>query len=114
MNSYAMEDPIQDLIALGYANLLDIEAHSYGFPLILFRSPETQGWGTLDYAFASETLQSQVTGATVWHINSDEPIYIDYNTEYKPDEILDDVYLPDPYRASDHDPVIVGLSLSSD
>lgn len=113
-NAYAMEDPIQDLIALGYANLIDIEEHSYGFPLILGRSPETQGWGTLDYAFASETLQIQVSGATVWHINSDEPIYVDYNTEYKPEEILDDVYLPDAYRASDHDPVVVELSLGSD
>ncbi len=113
-NAYAMEDPIQDLIALGYANLLDIEAHSYGFPLILGRSPETQGWGTLDYAFASETLVSQVSAATVLHINSDEPIYIDYNLEHKPDDLLEDLYQADSYRASDHDPVIVGLSLGND
>ena len=43
--------------------------------------------------------------ATVWHINTDEPSVIDYNTEYKPE----DLYTPTPYRASDHDPVIVGF-----
>lgn len=113
-NAYAMEDPIQDLIALGYTNLSDTVAHSYGFPLSLGQAPETQGWGTLDYAFASESLQAQVTGAIEWHINSDEPIYIDYNLEFKPEEIIGTLYLPDPYRASDHDPIVVGLNLGSD
>ncbi|MEO1287363.1 MAG: ExeM/NucH family extracellular endonuclease, partial [Chloroflexota bacterium] len=113
-NAYAMEDPIQDLIALGYANLSDSDAHSFGFPLALGQSPETQGWGTLDYAFANASLASQVTDAIEWHINSDEPIYIDYNLEYKPEEVIETLYLPDAYRASDHDPIVVGLSLSSE
>lgn len=112
-NAYAMEDPIQDLIIAGYVNLQDEFAHSYGFPLILGRSPETQGWGTLDYAFANEALQAQVTGTIIVHINSDEPTYIDYNEEYKPEELLDSLYSPDSYRASDHDPVLVGLTLGS-
>jgi len=111
-NSYAMEDPIQDMIALGYANLNDRFAHSYGFPLALGESPETQGWGTLDYVFANETLQAQVTGSQVVHINADEPVYIDYNIEFKPEEIADAMYTPDAYRASDHDPIIVGLDLT--
>lgn len=113
-NAYAMEDPIQDLALLGYDNLLDLTTHSYGFPLALGASPETQAWGTLDYAFANESLQSQVAGALVVNINADEPIYIDYNLEYKPEEILADLYRPDGYRASDHDPVLVGLSLRSE
>jgi hypothetical protein len=50
-----------------------------------------------------------VTGATEWHINTDEPSVIDYNLEYKPQ----DLYTPTPYRASDHDPVIVGLELDA-
>ena len=112
-NAYAMEDPILDLIAAGYVNLQDEFAHSYGFPLALGQSPETQGWGTLDYAFANEALLAQVTGTMIVHINSDEPIYIDYNEEWKPEELLDSLYSPDAYRASDHDPVLVGLTLGS-
>lgn len=110
-NAYAMEDPIQYLDTVGFANLIDISDHSYGFPLILGRSPETQGWGTLDYALANASMQAQITGATVLHINADEPIYIDYNTEFKPEERADNLYLPDAYRASDHDPIVVGVSL---
>jgi uncharacterized repeat protein (TIGR01451 family) len=52
-------------------------------------------------------LTGQVTGATEWHINADEPSVIDYNVEYKPQ----DFYAPDAYRSSDHDPVVVGLNL---
>jgi predicted extracellular nuclease len=48
-----------------------------------------------------------VTGTTIWHINTDEPSVIDYNMEFKPQ----DLYTPTPYRASDHDPVIVSLDL---
>ena len=42
---------------------------------------------------------------TIWHTNADEPSVIDYNLEYKPQ----DLYAPTPYRASDHDMVVVGL-----
>ena len=44
-------------------------------------------------------------GVTVWHINADEPSVLDYNTEFK----TQDLYAPTPYRSSDHDPVVVGL-----
>lgn len=110
-NAYAMEDPIQYLSSVGYTNLMGTLDHSYGFPLILGRSPETQGWGTLDYALANASLQSQITGAIAWHINADEPIVIDYNLEFKAEELIASLYLPDPYRASDHDPIIVGVNL---
>ena len=49
----------------------------------------------------------QVMGVTVWHINADEPTVLDYNTEFK----TQDLYAPTPYRSSDHDPVVVGLRL---
>jgi predicted extracellular nuclease len=51
-----------------------------------------------------------VTGVAVWHTNADEPTVLDYNLEFK----TDDRYAPEPYRASDHDPVVVGLMLSPD
>jgi Ca2+-binding RTX toxin-like protein len=54
-------------------------------------------------------LASQVTGAAEWHINTDEPRVLDYNTEFNPLGL----YQPDVFRSSDHDPLVVGLELSS-
>ena len=50
-----------------------------------------------------------MSGVTEWHINADEPDILDYDTTYK-SNTQDALYAPDPYRSSDHDPVIVGLS----
>ncbi|MGD9100081.1 MAG: ExeM/NucH family extracellular endonuclease, partial [Anaerolineae bacterium] len=102
LNSYAMEDPIAAARDAGYTDLLQsfvgTGAYSYIF--------DGQS-GYLDHALANGSLASQVTGATDWHINADEPSVIDYNVEYK----SQDLYAPDPYRASDHDPLVVGLDL---
>ena len=70
--------------------------------------------GRLDQAFASASLSPKVMGALEWHINADEPSVLDYNLEFKqpacPSCEPDD-YTPTPYRASDHDPVVVGLKM---
>ncbi len=100
LNSYAKEDPIIAIEGAGYTNLVEefagIEAYSYIF----------DGWsGYLDHGLATAEAAFQVMGATIWHINTDEPSVIDYNTEYKPQ----DLYTETPYRSSDHDPVIVGF-----
>ena len=108
LNAYAKEDPVTIIKNNGYVDLLDHiigsdTAYSYVF------SGQS---GYLDHAFASSDLLSQVTGIVEWHINPDEPRVLDYNTEFKSlDQILS-LYSSDPYRASDHDPVIVGLSLT--
>ena len=106
LNAYAMEDPVMTLQDGGYTNLLasyiGAEAYSYVY--------KGQA-GYLDHALASPTLLSQITDATVWHINADEPIVLDYNTEYKTAGQIISLYSVDPYRASDHDPVIIGLEL---
>jgi uncharacterized repeat protein (TIGR01451 family) len=102
LNSYAQEDPISAAKNAGYVDLLEQyvgpEAYSYIF------DGES---GYLDYAMSNGSLTSQVTGVTEWHINADEPSVIDYNTDYK----SEDFYTSSAYRASDHDPVIVGLDL---
>ncbi len=49
--------------------------------------------------------------AAVWPINADEPRALDYNLEFKTPQQQAAYYAPDAYRASDHDPVIVVLSL---
>ena len=104
-NSYLREDPIKTLGTAGHESLLErlpaANRYSYVF------NGET---GALDQAHASDSLKTQVTDVNVWHINSDEPIVLDYNTEFK----TDDRYAPTPFRASDHDPVIVGLTLTAD
>jgi hypothetical protein len=64
--------------------------------------------GYLDHALASASLDGQVAGVTEWHNNADEPEVIDYNTEDK----VDDEYVNNAFRASDHDPVVVSLNLA--
>ncbi|MFC7639871.1 hypothetical protein ACFQX6_01525 [Streptosporangium lutulentum] len=48
-----------------------------------------------------------MTSTTIWHINSDESRINDYNTEFNPLSL----YRPDAFRSSDHDPVVIGLTL---
>lgn len=99
-NSYLAEDPLQALAAAGFDNLLQrvpaSERYTYVFDGLS---------GALDHALVSQALAPRVSGVTIWHINADEPAILDYNTENKPD----DRYAPTPFRASDHDPVLVGL-----
>jgi predicted extracellular nuclease len=48
---------------------------------------------------------------TIWHINADDPRVLDCNEEYKSVGQVTSLYIDNPYRSSDHDPVIVGLEL---
>ena len=66
--------------------------------------------GYLDYALANASIFSQVTGAADWHINSDEPNVLDYDTSFKP-PAQEALYEVNPYRTSDHDAVVIGLNL---
>ena len=106
LNAYAKEDPIIALEAAGYTDLatqfLGNGAYSFVFSGQL---------GTLDYAMANETLRTQVTGTTEWHINADEPDAIDYNLDFNRDATLFDGQ--SPFRTSDHDPIVVGLALGT-
>lgn len=118
-NAYAKETPITTLTGAGYVDLLAAlggpQAYSYLFDGQL---------GHLDYALASASLAGQVVGIAPWHINADELPQFDYNDDVKdtgeaPYEeepngsarkparslVLDAA----PFRASDHDPVLVGL-----
>jgi hypothetical protein len=57
----------------------------------------------------STGIADNVTGATIWHINADEPLILDYNTEFNPPGL----YQPDAFRSSDHDPLLFGLALGT-
>jgi uncharacterized protein len=102
LNAYGKEDPVLVLENAGLqdqiARFNDQAGYSYVF------DGES---GYLDHALANADLAAKVTGTVHWHINADEPFVIDYNTEFKPQ----DLYTDSPYRSSDHDPVIVGLQL---
>ena len=108
MNSYAKEDPIAMFEGKGFTNLIaarnGAEAYSYVFD---------GQWGYLDHALGSASLSRQVTGVGDWHINSDEPSVLDYNTEFKSANQVASLYSPDQFRISDHDPVVVGLDLTN-
>ena len=67
--------------------------------------------GRLDHAFASPALASKLTGAAEWHINADEMPDFDYNRENRPRAVDARMFRSDPFRSSDHDPLILGLDL---
>lgn len=115
LNAYAGEDPIDAIKISAYHDLLGGPAtanYSYVFDGQL---------GYLDHVLASDSLLPQVAGIAVWHINADEIPQFDYNDEVRdPGEARFDeepdgnpLYKADAFRASDHDPVIVGLQLGS-
>ncbi|MBA3596437.1 MAG: ExeM/NucH family extracellular endonuclease [Methylibium sp.] len=101
LNAYAKEDPIAVLAETG---LVDEVARDNGFGYSFVFDGAA---GRLDHALATDSLREKVERAILWPVNADEPSVIDYNTEFKPQ----DLYAPNAYRSSDHDPVIVGLNL---
>ncbi|MEL6519355.1 MAG: ExeM/NucH family extracellular endonuclease [Pseudomonadota bacterium] len=107
LNAYANEDPITYLESQGFTDLAEQfvgeDAYSFVFDGLT---------GTLDYALANAGLLDQVTGATEWHVNADEPDALDYNLEFGRDASIFDGSVP--FRNSDHDPVIIGLDLGPD
>jgi predicted extracellular nuclease/glycerophosphoryl diester phosphodiesterase len=111
LNAYNEEDPIDILRAGGFTKLTTA-TESYVF--------DGQS-GSLDHALVSASLLPQVTGAAKWNINSSEPIVFDYNDNIQTtgtngeqtSELRNDtsLYSGNPFRSSDHDPVLVGLNL---
>lgn len=106
LNSYQHEDPITALTAAGWTDL-DTEANGANTYSYLFDGQ----LGTLDYALGNPAATAAVTGVAPWHINADEPDLIDYDMSFKADA-QDALFAPDAYRASDHDPIIVGLDMA--
>jgi len=114
LNAYRGETPITTIKNAGYTDLVEKfggdRAYSYVFDGQL---------GYLDHALASESLESQVTGTVEWHINADEIPVFDYNdtirdggeASFEAEPSGNDLYEPNAFRTSDHDPVIIGLDL---
>ncbi|TVR24889.1 MAG: ExeM/NucH family extracellular endonuclease [Anaerolineaceae bacterium] len=104
LNAYANEDPLRLLADNGYQNLMSSSSgYSFAFD---------GEWGTLDYVLANSIIAGEITGAAHWHINADEPPVLDYRTSFKSAAQIVSLYDATPYRSSDHDPMLVGLSLT--
>jgi predicted extracellular nuclease len=105
LNSYDKEDPVDVLIAGAYTDLLDSVVGEFAYSYVFDGQ-----LGYLDHALAGSALAGEVTGATVWHVNADEPDILDYDTSFK-QAAQAALYEPNAYRSSDHDPVLVGLGV---
>ena len=111
-NAHGFEDPINLITGAGFVNQLERFVRPRGTPYSYVFDGES---GYLDHALASAELSAVVHDATEWHINADESSIIDYNLNLgstktpKPQ----DLYTALPYRASDHDPVVLTLSLKA-
>jgi uncharacterized protein len=103
LNAYGEEDPI-DVLRNG--GLVDELGRFIPDPYSFVFSGQS---GRLDHALTTSSLSAQITGATEWHINADEPRILDYNQEFNPANL----FQPNPYRSSDHDPVVIGADLNS-
>ncbi|MCX6029379.1 MAG: ExeM/NucH family extracellular endonuclease [Chloroflexi bacterium] len=103
LNAYGREDPINTLVGGGLTN--ELAAHVPAATRYTYVFDGLSGY--LDQALATRTMDLQVAGVTIWHNNTDEPSVIDYNLEFK----LQDLYTPTAYRATDHDPVVIGVNL---
>ena len=106
-NSYTQEDPMQVFYEAGYK---DIAAEKTDESTYVYGSRT----GSLDHVLALDasdagdgpTAFGSVTGADVWNINSVESLALEYSRfNYN----VADLFAPDQFRASDHDPVVVGL-----
>ncbi len=99
LNAYGKEDPITTLLE---ENMTDLHTYfhadsSYSY---VYRGQA----GYLDHAIANQTMLTQITGMQAYHINSDE------NDKYTYDKSNDLTM----FRSSDHDPILVGLSLGKE
>lgn len=96
LNCGTMEEPILYLESEGYENQLTRFApNEYSY---IFDDKVEY----LDHALASASMATQITGAQPYHLNADET--------YKHYYTYGDTTM---YRYSDHDPIIIGISLSS-
>lgn len=104
-NAYGQEDPLQVLYEAGYHDAeeaLGIEGSSYSF----------QGLsGSLDHILLSGGALARATGGDIWNINSGESVALEYSRYNQHGTLF---FAPDPYRSSDHDPVVVGLQAGDD
>ena len=101
LNAYGQEDPIRALRTAGWRDAFELRGAKRPYSFVF------DGYaGRLDHAFASASLAPDVIATVEWHINADESDAFDYRRS-KRDGAW---YQADPYRASDHDPLLLVLA----
>jgi len=114
LNAYVKEDPIKAVLSGSddeFSTFDDYTDLIYQFNGDTAYTYVYDGQlGYLDHALASNFLHQRVTGTTIWHINADEPNFLDYHITSQ----NTDLYSSDPYRSSDHDPILIGIDFSKD
>ncbi|HEX6151728.1 ExeM/NucH family extracellular endonuclease, partial [Nocardioides sp.] len=100
-NAYSQEDPMVVLDTLGWTNLeSDTEDEwSYSFDGMS---------GSLDHVLANDAALAEVTGVDIWEINANEALAFEYSRfNYN----VTDFYEDNLFRASDHNPELVGIDV---
>ena len=95
-NAYAEEDPMRWLKANGWTDAFAQAGAEAPYSFVY----DGQS-GRLDHALLDAGLAGRLRGAAEWHNNADEAALHDYRRGE-----------PGPWRASDHDPLLLGLDLA--
>ncbi len=96
LNAYRIEDPVQQLLMEGFADLTAPIGEWHHYSYVYFGAS-----GTLDHALATTGLLRDVSGALIYNVNAGYPRSGPRDSGW-----------PDWVGASDHDPVIVDLRLT--
>lgn len=102
LNAYGAEDPVRTLTDAGLVDLLARELPAERRYSYVFHGES----GYLDHALASPELAAAVAAVRPWPVNADEPPLLGYAGP----ESARHLFRADPFRSSDHDPVVVELS----
>ncbi|GAA2071835.1 hypothetical protein GCM10009821_07250 [Aeromicrobium halocynthiae] len=103
-NSYSREDPVEVIRDAGF---VDAPRELDAGATYLFGGRV----GSLDHVFVSEAGFERVTDAAIWNINAVESVAREYS---RFNGNVTNLYDASVFRASDHDPVVVGFSTTSD
>ena len=136
LNAYLREDPLTALTSTAFSKAATAGFPS-GFPAnanatyrdLVSTLGDPAGYsylfgaqsGALDHALANPPLFRLITGVADWHINADEPVVFDYNSDFggnggaasafaKSVAQLAAYYNSGAFRTSDHDPLLVGFN----
>ena len=100
-NSYTEEDPMLVLEEAGFTQLKSDTASEWSYSFDGMS-------GSLDHVLANEAALGNVTGVDIWEINATEALAYEYSRfNYN----VTDFYAADVFRASDHNPEIVGIDV---
>jgi len=97
LNAYAQEDPLRLLRTQGWQDAFALA--EVGQPYSFVYDGRA---GRLDHALLDAGLAARLRGAAEWHSNADESARFGYENDQE----------ATPWRASDHDPLLLGLDLA--